>query len=525
MKHISTAYLILFLFIATALGGIAGWWFSRKSFVDRPTNTLHRVFSIIEHNYVDSVDLKELEDQLIPYLLTRLDPHSSFIPCKQSRLESHRLEGGFFGIGITFNTILDTPVVMTVIPGGPSSRQNVAPGDRLLEADGLPLFGKGVSSDSVRSLLMGQSETVVEITFLRDGKRDKVRIPRGEVPVESVDVSLMLDDSIGIVRLSGWSRNTPQELNRAIVELQKQGMKCLILDLRDNVGGYLESAVMVANEFLPKGQLITYTEGLHMDRQDYYANGQGLYTDLPLAVLVNEFSASSSEIFAGAMQDHDRATIVGRRTFGKGLVQRGFLLPDSSEVRLTIARYYTPSGRSIQKQYTKGESDAYYHELDNRFISNEGFGLDSTLFQNAPLYKTDQGRTIIGGFGILPDRFVAADSSYINTYYLRLIQSRTLPEFTFSFADSRRVQLERYAERGELEGYLESDGGLVHRYAAYAAEHGVPLRTAMLYESYPLLKEAIVAQIIQFVEGPQGFYRYIYPKDSMVIAAMEEVRR
>lgn len=491
----------------------------------RRKSDLERTFDIIEQNYVDKVDRSELEESLIPQLLNTLDPHSTYLTREESDIDMQRLEGTFYGVGISFNTIIDTPVVVEVIPSGPAERAGMKKGDRIIAADAEILLTKDLTAEGVRKRLLGKKGSVVALSVLRDGKKMEIPVTRDEVPIQSIDVAYIAEKGIGLMRIGSWSRGTYGEFIAKASRLMNEGMKALVIDLRDNAGGYLEPAISVANEFLRKGQLIVYNEGNSFPKEEYKANGKGIFPDLPLAVLVNELSASSSEVFAAAMQDHDRAVIVGRRTFGKGLVQRPFFLPDSSQIRLTIARYYTPSGRSIQKEYTLGDKEEYSRDLIERMDAGEAFGVDSALFDEAPRYKTDAGRVVYGGYGVMPDIFVSADSTYANSYYLRLMESGAVTEFAFRFADKNRSELSLCKTPDEVTSYLSRKGNLLSSLASYAAQHGVPQRSFLLQEAAPQIERVLYAQIAQFVLGTEGFYRIYFSGDPTIEAALAEVNK
>ncbi len=472
-------------------------------------NLLDETIGIISSDYVDEVDIDSLRMQMIPLLLQTLDPHSVFIPKEEMVAENERLNGSFEGIGITFSRALtDTLVVERVLTGGPSDRAGVQPGDRLLSVNGQTLIGGDIANDQLLKRLRGKKGSVAQLKVRRNGTPLTIKVVRGSVPLKSIEIAYMETPKVGVIRIDSWGLTTADEFVNAIGWLQKEGAKFFVIDLRDNTGGYMEAAITLANQFLKKGDLVVYTEGKNMPREDFYADGTGALTHSPLVVLVNEFSASASEIFAGAMQDHDRATIVGRRTFGKGLVQRTYTLPDSSCFRLTVARYYTPSGRSIQKRYSLGNSEDYDAELYNRFQDGELYNPDTVVI-NADTTKffTDNGRVVYAERGIIPDRFVAEDSSPINAYYDRLLKSGTLPQFAFLFVDKNRSVLSSLKNVDALKDYLNQRSGLVYEYAHYAAQKGIAMRSAMLQDVYELLKRHIYGQIAYSLYGIEGMYR------------------
>lgn len=515
----------LIALITLILGSLAGWWIYKVRSNHSYYASLHQVMNIVEKNYVDSINMEKISSNLIPALLSSLDPHSTYIPREESINETERLEGSFFGIGVTFNTVIDTPVVVSVIPNGPAERAGLKAGDRILKAGNKNLLIDSLNSEKVRSILLGSKGTVVDLSILRNNKVLEVGVTRDAVPIKSVDVAYMLDKTTGLIHIQSWTRNTHSEFLAASEKLKNQGAKKLVIDLRNNLGGYLTAAVSLANEFLKEGQLIVYSKGLHFPEEMFYADGTGKLKDVPLAILVNELTASSSEIFAGAMQDHDRATIVGRRTFGKGLVQRPFFLSDSSQIRLTVARYYTPSGRCIQKKYTMGDQEDYNKDLDDRFRDGELEHVDSSLFVNAPKYHTDKGRVIYGECGIMPDIFVPKTQPYVNDYAIRLINSGLIPEFAFKYADKNRKSLEKYTTPNALWARLKMGDDIVQLYANYAAQRGIQKRPNMLYEAHALLEQFIAAQIAQFFLGEEGFYEIAYYKDKTIEAAVKALEK
>ncbi|MBB6275676.1 S41 family peptidase [Porphyromonas circumdentaria] len=520
MKRYSTLTLITLSATTLLVGAVISWLIATQTSRNSKTD-LEQVLALIAEHYVDSVDVDELQQSILPLIVSNLDPHSAYIPRKESDWENQRLNGSFCGIGITFNTIIDTPVIIDILPGGPSEHAGLKPGDRILKANRKPLTGKGISADSVRQILLGERASVVKLELLRDNKSFSTQIVRGDVPVPSVDVAFMPYKETGLIRIVQWGRTTPYEFRAAYARLKEKGMRSLIIDLRDNSGGYLEPAIQLANEFLKKGQLIVYTQGKAYPREDYHATGNGLMQDIPLVVLVNEFSASSSEVFAGAMQDHDRATIIGRRTFGKGLIQRPFYLRDSAQLRLTIARYYSPSGRCIQKQYTMGDMQSYQRDLINRYESGEMFATDSLLLKGAQQFKTDAGHIVYGGFGIMPTIFIPVDSTGVNSYYLRLIESGTMDEYAFLYVDQNRKNLSAYDDITKLGAFLSYQGGLIYDYARFAASKGIQMRSRMLYEARNLLRRALYGKIANYALGIEAAYQFFNETDQ---ALLEGVR-
>lgn len=476
------------------------------------TDRLSAIMGLIHQHYVDELDMDSITEQVIPTVLTQLDPHSSYLSPELNKEESEALDGSFEGIGIQFNRLKDTVIVSRVIEGGGSDRAGLKPGDRILKADSVSLLGKELTNERVMSSLKGKGGTVVALHILRAGKPMTIKVVRGPVPVSSIDASYMVDKYL-YVRINRWGAITHEEFLNEYVK-HKDKVAGVVLDLRDNAGGYLETAVALSKEFLPKGSLIVYTEGRNFPREDYKTKSDGALKDMPLVVLVNEFSASASEIFAAAMQDHDRATIIGRRTFGKGLVQRPFSLNDGSVIRLTVARYYAPSGRGIQKKYKLGQdgAEAYAMDLEERYEHGELYNSDSVLVADTTKYYTRGGRIVHGGGGVTPDVFIPRDSTGINAYYIRLLRSGSLPKYAFDYADKHRALFTSFRSADEVHRHLLGLGrGLLYDFARYAErEGGVAMRSTLLEQSGDLLLDQLHALIADNASMDAGiYYRFI----------------
>lgn len=487
------------------------------------SNRISDILELIQEHYVEELDMDSINEQLIPLVLSQLDPHSSYLPAKLSKQETESLEGSFDGIGVQFNRLKDTVIVSRVIKGGGSERAGIEPGDRILRADTTSLIGKEITNEQILSTLKGTSGSVVTLHILRAGKPKEVKVVRGPVPVSSIDASYLIGDLL-YVRINRWGAMTHAEFLNAVIQHTDQ-IKGIIIDLRDNSGGYLESAVELSGEFLPKGKLILYTEGRNHPREDYKTERDGALKDMPLVVLVNEFSASASEIFAGAMQDHDRATIIGRRTFGKGLVQRSFQRQDGSMIRLTVARYFIPSGRSIQKKYKLGSegAESYAHDLEERYTHGELFNADSVVVADTTTYYTDGGRIVHGGGGVTPDIFVPRDSTGINPYYLRLQEHGLVQRFAFDYVDSHRQELQAFKTPEALVTHLRSQGKkLLYDFAYYAQKEGVGIRSTYLEQSAELLTDQLLALIADNASLDEGiFYLLINRRSQEVKQAVE----
>ena len=489
------------------------------------SSKLDEIYSLIQQYYVDSTNMDSLSEEALPFILSQLDPHSVYLNAEENKASTETLEGSFAGIGIQFNTLLDTVVVVRVIEGGPSERAGLQAGDRILRADTTSFLRDSLTSEEIMKALKGPEDTVVKLTLQRGKKVFTTSVVRGAVPVPTLDASYMIRPHVLYVRLNKWGTQTPLEFQQAYADHASEGVERILLDLRDNGGGYLQAATTLASEFLSKGDLLVYNKGAHYPREDFKCPRDGRLRNVPLTVLVNENSASASEIFAGAMQDLDRALIVGRRTFGKGLVQLPFELRDHSVVRLTVARYYTPSGRSIQKSYAKGY-EAYAEDIEDRYLHGELYSADSISRPDTTRYYTRLGRTVYGGGGITPDIFTPRDSTGINPYYIRLLRSGTLQRFAFSYADSHRGQFLRLGSDAAVQEYLQAQGEqIVYAYARYADQKGgVAQRPGYLQESMAILRRDLTALIYDLLgRDKDAFYRLHNERDPEVLKALEQL--
>ena len=489
------------------------------------SSKLDEIYSLIQQYYVDSTNMDSLSEEALPFILSQLDPHSVYLNAEENKASTETLEGSFAGIGIQFNTLLDTVVVVRVIEGGPSERAGLQAGDRILRADTTSFLRDSLTSEQIMKALKGPEDTVVKLTLQRGKKVFTTSVVRGAVPVPTLDASYMIRPHVLYVRLNKWGTQTPLEFQQAYADHASEGVERILLDLRDNGGGYLQAATTLASEFLSKGDLLVYNKGAHYPREDFKCPRDGRLRNVPLTVLVNENSASASEIFAGAMQDLDRALIVGRRTFGKGLVQLPFELRDHSVVRLTVARYYTPSGRSIQKSYAKGY-EAYAEDIEDRYLHGELYSADSISRPDTTRYYTRLGRTVYGGGGITPDIFTPRDSTGINPYYIRLLRSGTLQRFAFSYADSHRAQFLRLGSDAAVQEYLQAQGEqIVYAYARYADQKGgVAQRPGYLQESMAILRRDLIALIYDLLgRDKDAFYRLHNERDPEVLKALEQL--
>ena len=417
---------------------------------------LKLVLEQIEQNYVDSIDYDKVTEDILPLILRELDPHSVYLPPKSLKEASAELEGNFDGIGVTFNVPEDTAIIISVIAGGPSERAGLLSGDRIIAVDGQTVAGVKINQDSLVGMLKGVSGSVVHLDIMRDGEMVEFDVTRDKIPVKSIDVAYMIDDTTGYMKLSKFTRTSYAEFSAAVPSLLEAGMTRLIFDLRDNTGGYLDQALLLSNEFLPEGSLIVYMEGVHRPRQNFYADGSGQCQDIRLSVLVNEGSASSSEIFAGAMQDNDRAVIYGRRTYGKGMVQEPVFFSDNSGIRLTVARFYTATGRCIQKPYTPGDELGYVYDIYERYEHGEMTNADSIVRNDSLRYVTPKGKVVYGGGGIIPDVFVPVDTVGVTDLLVRINRQALAVKYSAEVADRYRSGLRGIETLNGLNALLDS---------------------------------------------------------------------
>lgn len=483
----------------------------------------------VRNYYVDPIDLDTIYEKAIPSLLSELDPHSEYIPARLFNQVNESLEGEFDGIGIVFNAMTDTITVLNVVPQGPSFKAGVRSGDRIVRIDDRDVAGQGIAQDSLVKLMRGKRGTKVKLAIERQTLDElvEVEVVRDAIELHSIETAFMLDKGAGIgyVRLSQFARTSYDELREALTKLRSEGLQKLIIDLRGNSGGFLDQAILIANEFLPAEKLIVYTEDRNGNKQKEYSRGNGTSTDLGLAILVDETSASSSEILAGAIQDNDRGIVLGRRTFGKGLVQTQIPFTDGSAVRLTVARYYTPTGRSIQKPYTAGDEMAYHMEIFDRYMHNEFFSADSIHFDESLKFTTPGGRTVYGGGGIMPDIFIPMDTVGITRYYTKVWDSNTLYRYTIRYADKHREALDKVSTLEELDSLLSADD-LLSDFVRYAEQQGIATNRHELNISRDIILAQLRAYIGRNALGDDsGFYYNIYPIDKVMRRAVEELKR
>lgn len=508
-----------------------GLWFGSTFLSDRSNKTaeqyakLQAIMNQISENYVDSISIDSLIEKTLPDLMSQLDPHSTYISAADLEMYNEDLKGSFSGIGIRFNLLSDTITVDEVISGGPSEKVGILAGDRILTIDDSIVDGKRWSNERILKTLRGPRETTVRLGIKRDNspKLLEFTVTRDDIPVTSIDAAYMTSDNIGYIKVSKFAEDTYSEFINALANLRKQGASKYIIDLRGNGGGLMSAAVSMANEFLSATSGIVSMMGRKPEyNQTFTADGLGAFQNEEIVVLLDEISASASEIFAGAIQDNDRGSIVGRRSFGKGLVQSQIPLPDNSAIRLTVARYYTPSGRCIQKTYTPGNIDSYLGELSERYRHGEGFSADSIRIDKSQIYHTTGGREVFGGGGIIPDIYVPNDTLGITEYYISVFNAGLLQKFSFSYADSNRKMLSAAKTPAEMLRLLPSDDTLLNDFVSYCSRVGnIPPRWYYINQSRDLIVSILKALIIRDVLGASAYYEVVNKTDTTVQKAIE----
>ncbi|MDP3915560.1 MAG: S41 family peptidase [Bacteroidota bacterium] len=523
-----SVYIPLLLAIAVVTGILIGNRLTRNSGANQPSfsmsgfNKMDAVIELIKNSYVDSVSTDSLIEKAIPLLLKNLDPHTSYIPPKEMVGVEEEMRGNFGGIGVQFSIQNDTVMVVDVISGGPSSKLGILPGDRIVTVNDTLLAGAGLKNEKVLSKLRGEKGTKVNVGIKRKGFKDlfEFNITRGEIPIYSVDVSYMIDETTGYIKVSRFGEKTYQEFMEGMKKLTQLGMKTVIVDMRGNPGGYLNAVIKMVNEFLVKGELIVYTQGHSQPRKTFNADSNGTFRDKGVVVLIDDFSASASEIFAGAIQDNDRGWVIGRRSFGKGLVQEQIPFKDGSALRLTVARYYTPSGRSIQKPYDKG-NDEYYKDIMDRAIHGEFQQADSIQFSDSLKYTTLAGRTVYGGGGIMPDFFIPADTLGFSDFYSKITQKGLVYQFALDFADSNRKILSKLTNSGDFETYFKNKD-MLSQFVTFAAQKGIKASNGDLKTSAKIIDTQVKAYIARNILGDEGFFPIIKNIDNVLLEAIEK---
>jgi carboxyl-terminal processing protease len=496
----------------------------QQFFIYPQTNKLNVLLNYIEEEYVDSVSKEDLIEDAIPLILEDLDPHSVYIPAKELKATNENLHGAFDGIGVQFNIQNDTVVVIHTIIGGPSEKVGIMAGDRIVSVDDSLIAGISISNDNVMSLLKGERGSKVVVSILRNGEQDPVdfEIIRDKIPLYSVDVAYMIDDSIGYIKISRFSANTYKEFRQAAGQLLDQNMQKLIIDVRGNNGGYLEVCIKIVDEFLEANKMIVYTEGKSRPKTESLSTSDGICKQIETVVLIDAFSASASEILAGAFQDNDRGTIIGRRSFGKGLVQEQTQFPDNSALRLTIARYYTPTGRSIQKPYTNGHTE-YFEDLHIRMANGEFSEEDSIQFPDSLKFITPAGKVVYGGGGIMPDIFVPIDTTGVSDYYAKVRNRGLIYQFAFRYTDKNRQLFTSFAGHKELVNHLKGEK-LLEGLILFAEQKGIEKNMEDIQYSKDLLNTMIYAQIARNIFNDEGFYPVIKDIDATLLKGIEVLR-
>ena len=512
----------LMMAICVVIGILIGTFYAnhfsgnRLSIINSSSNKLNNLLHIINDQYVDTVNVNDLVEKAMPQILAELDPHSVYISAKDVQQANDDLRGSFSGVGIEFTIRQDTLHVQQVISNGPAERAGVIAGDKIVMVDDKPFTGKTLTNEEAMHRLKGPKDTKVKLGILRysETKVRSITVTRGEIPTKSVTATYMLDSKTGYIRIKNFGENTYPELLIALAKLSQESFQSLCIDLRGNTGGYLQSAVQIANEFLPKNRLIVYTQGRKSPRQEYRSDGRGSYQHIPLIILIDETSASASEILAGAIQDNDRGTIIGRRSFGKGLVQQPIAFGDQSMIRLTIARYYSPSGRCIQKPYTAGENKDYEEDILARYEHGEFFSGDSIKHEGKE-YHTANGRPVYGGGGITPDIFVPEDTTNVTSYYKQASMSGLIIMFAYSYTDENRQKLSQIDGVNDMANYLKRQN-IVDKFATYAEKNGLKRRNLMIQRSYKLLERFIISRIIYNMMKEEAWIEYLNSDDPAI---------
>ena len=520
---------IPFLLAICLIAGIAIGTFYANHFssnklgiINTSSNKLNALLRIIDDQYVDTVKINDLVEEAMPQILSELDPHSSYIPAKNLEAVNSELRGSFSGIGIQFTIQDDTIHINSVIQGGPSEKVGLMAGDRIVEIDDSAFVGKIVTNNESMKRLKGEKGSKVKLGIFRPGEKEILHftVVRGDIPVKSIDAAYMLNDKFGYIKVNKFGETTYPEFLIALAKLNQENCQGIIIDLRGNTGGYMVAPIQMINELLPNKRLIVYTQGRKSPRENYTSNGTGSSQKMPLIVLVDEASASASEIFAGAIQDNDRGTIIGRRSFGKGLVQQPIEFSDGSAIRLTIARYYTPSGRCIQKPYEKGKGEEYEMDLLTRYEHGEFFSADSIKHNEKEIYHTSLGRPMYGGGGIMPDIFVPQDTTGMTSYFRMAASRGLIIRYSFDYTDNNRNTLQKYDTVEKMLGYLKKQN-LLEKFASWAEKKGLKRRNNLMYKSRNLFELSLYGNIIYNMLGLEAYISYLNETDKTVLKALE----
>lgn len=521
-------WLPLAIAAAVVVGIIIGSRFQSGKPVADNDRKLNAILNLIAQDYVDTTNLKDLIEMSIPEILSNLDPHTTYFSAEDLQAATDELNGSFSGIGISFMLMNDTIDVIEVIPGGPSEKVGIMNGDRIVSINDSTVAGKKITNGDVMKRLRGAKGSKVKLGILRQNSSKVLTftITRGDIPVNTVDTYYMIDKNTGYVKVNQFGRHTYDEFITAMSSLKDEGAKRYMIDLRNNGGGFMEMAVLMVNEFLPADQPIVYTKGRYKrDDSEVWSDGNGSFQDAEVVVLIDEYSASASEIFAGALQDNDRGLIVGNRSFGKGLVQKEFILPDSSAIRLTTARYYTPSGRCIQKDYKKGGLLDYEKEVYDRYLNGEMYSRDSMKVDKSQTFTTLHGRTVYGGGGIVPDIFVSRDTSGITNYYIEVMNAGLPQRYAFAYCNSNRASLNKMSDYNQFLRTAPSDDALLKDFADYASRNGVAPRWYYINLSRDMLVTVIKALIARNAFGNQAYYPIVNRNDKTVQAALKALNK
>lgn len=526
----SKSWFIVFIVAALVVGVYLGLQFANLGISTlslSPSKKVNKILNLIQQNYVDKVAVDSLEDLAINEILAHLDPHSTYLPAIDAKNQNENLEGNFDGIGIAYNVINDTLFVISVRKDGPSYKAGLLKGDRIVAVNGEIFSGKALYTENITGKLKGKRGSKVLVTVIRNTKSQQIEIIRDRIFISSIDVAIMLNAQTGFIKISKFGANTDEDFITELSKLLEAGMKGLILDLRGNGGGYLNSATALADQFLPDGKLILYTQGLHEQKTDYFATADGLFEKGKIVVLIDEGTASASEIVAGALQDLDRATIIGRRSFGKGLVQEQFGFGDGSAINLTIARYYTPSGRSIQKSYKNGLA-AYREELNRRYEHGEYYSLDSVLkdsaVNNGKVYKTTKGRTVYGGGGIMPDIFMSLDTSYLTVFFTDISKYSLIQNYVYGtlVSQQNKIKYKTADDFVKLYTFSQADFALFLTFCKKNKVKSIPKEEVALSKSF--ISKQVKALLARYYFGEEGYYKVFNQDDEFVIKAIQQLK-
>ena len=533
MSNFKTRYIPIIIAVSVVAGICIGTFYTNRftenvtgmGGIQPGTNKLNGLLRIVNDQYVDTVNMAALVEEAMPQILNELDPHSSYIPAKDLQAVNDDLAGSFSGIGVQFTIQQDTIHISDVISGGPSEKVGIMPGDRIVEIDDSAFVGKIVTNNESMKRLKGPKGSEVKLGVFRQGEKDLLHftIIRGDIPNKSIKAAYMIDEKYGYMNIEKFGETTYPEMLIALAQLHQQNCEGIIIDLRGNTGGYMGAAIQMVNEYLPKGRLIVYTEGRKSPRENYPSNGTGSSQQMPIIVLLDEGSASASEIFAGAIQDNDRGTIIGRRSFGKGLVQQPIEFNDGSAIRLTIARYYTPSGRCIQKPYTKGKDEMYEMDILNRYEHGEFFSKDSIKQDESQIYYTSNGRPVYGGGGIMPDIFVPQDTTGITSYFTMAVNRGLTIQFCFQYTDQNRQKLAKYKTGEELLKYLKTQN-ILEKFAQFAEKKGLKRHNILMYKSKDLFNRNLYGNIIYNMLNMEEYLKFLNQSDKTVQKALEVLK-